>query len=178
MATARDMAQFKLRLKQTMGDYLYGPFEGYYQRELEAIIEQNDSIIYGADRRSWIFTYKAVRYCQVRFNRPPQNIARLCPSLHLRMDSLLDEKLRIERDEKPLVMGYVMRVLNSSADVATVMQAFPSSLKPPIEESLTASGLAIPTRGTDEAGHSVHASDACIAAVKMRLMTNLLLATR
>lgn len=177
MATARDMAQFKTRLKQAMGSYLYGPFEGYYQRELETIIEQNDVIVYG-DRRSWIFTYKAVRYCQVRFNRPPQNVARLCPSLHLRMDSLLDEKLRIERDEKPLVMGYVMRVLNSSGNPAEVMQAFPSSLKPPIEESLVASGLDIPTRGTDEAGHSVHASDACIAAVKMRLMTNLLLATR
>lgn len=175
--TTREMATVKLRVKNAMESYLYSPFEDYYRRELEAIIEQNDIKLYGSVR-SWIFTYKAVRYFQVRFKKPPQKVERLCPELHARMDALLNEKAAIERDEKPLVMGYVMRVLNSSADLSTVLKAFPTTLRPPIESALLASGIDTPALGTSEAGEAVHASESCVAAVKTRLMTNLLLGSR
>jgi hypothetical protein len=150
---------------------VYGPVEERHKRKLAEIITENDALV-GA--QYFGFVYRNRFHTQSRYKRPPQNIPRLFESLHLAMDKILDEQLLIEREERPLVAGYIQKWLNSSDDAEVLFQRLPTALRVPFQQVLATEGVNLPDVDMDDAAHEMGIGERSLDALKVRLMTNLI----
>lgn len=170
--SAKEAAQLKAKVFAAMEQHIYGPVDEQYDKDLESTINAND-LAYNRERL--IFLYKGRKFTRHRFSRPPQGIPRLHEDLQEGFDAILAAKKHIDDMERPLVMGYVRKVLNSSKDPVAVLRMFPTTLHRPIWEALQLTGDSMPALGTNEVAEALNVADNCVTALKLRLMTNMLL---
>lgn len=167
----RTRATFKLRVRECLLTFIYGPVEERHKRKLAEIIAENDALVgvqyYG-------FMYRNKFHTQSRYARPPQNIPRLFESLREQMDKILDEQLYIEREERPLVAGYIQKWLNSSDDAHVLFKRLPTALRAPFQQVLVTEGIDLTEVDMDDAAHEMGIGERSLDALKMRLMTNLI----
>lgn len=176
MSSARGAAQWKMNSKKRLMALIYDPFDKYFERIIGELIVENDSLL---RVRHYIFMHRGVRYTQVRFAKPPQRIPRLEPELVPKMDALLEEKEAIERQERHYVMSYVTRLLNHTDDVGTFLEGLPKPFVRAFEDVLEQNPEVKRSElDLDEAGIAVGVTQPVIDALKVRLMTNLIMGDR
>ena len=90
------------------------------------------------------------------------------------MDLWLEERERVDFQERPLVLGFVRNVLNSSKNNSDVLLLMPSALHEPLREVLDGIDIEVPMLSSDEVAAIVGASERSLSALKVRLMRNLL----
>ena len=90
------------------------------------------------------------------------------------MDEILDEERFIEREERPLIAGYLQKWLNSSDDAEVLFQRLPTALRRPFQQVLDTEGMKLPDVDMDDAAHELGIGERALDALKVRLMTNLI----
>lgn len=164
-------AQFKLKVREALLAFIYSPVLERHKRHLKELIDENDAL---AGVQYFGFMYRNKFHTQSRYARPPQNIPRLYESLHARMDEILDEEQSIEREERPLIVGYIQKWLNSSDDAEVLFKRLPTALRAPFQEVLAKEGLVLPDVDMDDAAHEMGIGERSLDALKIRLMTNII----
>lgn len=167
----RTRALFKTEVKIALLSFIYGSVEKRHERQLAEIIAENDALV---GVQYWGFMYRNKFHTQSRYVKPPQNIPKLFDSLKPAMDNILDEQRFIERDEKPLVSGYLQKWLNSSDDTEVLFRSLPTVLRVPFQSVLLLEGINLPDVDMDVAAHEMGIGEKSLDALKMRLMTNLI----
>lgn len=167
----RTKALFKTKVRVALLSFIYGTVEKRHERQLTEIIAENDALV-GA--QYWGFMYRGQFHTQSRYAKPPQNIPKLFDSLKPAMDVILDEQRFIERDERPLVAGYIQKWLNSSDDAEVLFRRLPTVLRVPFQQVLLLEGINLPDVDMDDAAHEMGIGEKSLDALKMRLMTNLI----
>lgn len=167
----RTRALFKTKVKTALLSFIYGSVEKRHERQLAGIITENDAL---AGVQYWGFMYRNKFHTQSRYVRPHQNIPKLFDSLKPAMDNILDEQRFIERDEKPLVSGYLQKWLNSSDDAEVLFRSLPTVLRAPFQSVLLLEGIDLPDVDMDDAAHEMGIEEKSLDALKVRLMTNLI----
>lgn len=115
----------KKRIRQELHEELYGPINRELENELASIIRKN-SIACGNDQQC--FKYKGEVYAQNTIKLIPRPVNWLKPQFFTDMESYLDEKNTLEKDELPYVIGYINQVLNSSDSFQDYYKLFPDSI--------------------------------------------------
>lgn len=167
----RAQATFKLKVREALLTFVYGPVEERHKRKLAEIIAENDALV---GVQYFGFMYRSKFHTQSRYKRPPQNIPKLFDSLKPAMDKILDEQLLIAREERPLVAGYIQKWLNSSDDAEVLFQRLPTALRVPFQQVLTTEGMKLTDVDMDDAAHEMGIGEKSLDALKVRLMTNLI----
>lgn len=167
----RTQALFKLKVREALLAYVYGPVLKRNELRLKELIDENDALV---GVQYFGFVYRNRFHTQTRYTRPPQNIPRLFSSLHARMDEILDEERIIEREERPLIAGYLQKWLNSSDDAEQLFQRLPTALRAPFQELLITEGMQLPDVDMDEAAQVLGIGERSLDALKVRLMTNII----
>lgn len=167
----RTRARFKSLVRDRLVKFIYDPVDLYHKRELAEIIVENDALV-GVQYHGFIYRNKF--HTQSVYVRPPQNIPRLFESLHGRMDKMLDEQKLIELEERPLVLGYLQKWLNSSNDPTVLFQRLPTALRVPFQQVIAENGWDLPATDMDDAAHTMGIGERSLDALKLRLMTNLI----
>ena len=167
----RTQAKFKLKVRDALLDFIYGPVLKRNELRLKELIDENDALVgvqyYG-------FVYRNKFHTQSRYAKPPQNIPRLFSSLHARMDEILDEERFIEREERPLIVGYLQKWLNSTDDAEVLFQRLPTALRAPFQNVLDTEGLTLTDVDMDDAAQELGIGERSLDALKIRLMTNII----
>lgn len=170
MTTTGDKLKLKMRLKQAIESHLYGAFDGRIKQRLTDLIDQQNTLSMHAAES---FTYKGHRYIKDGYRVHITQIRRLVPELEEVMDQWLTDVAAVEDYERPLVMGYVQAVLNTSKAPEDYLRLFPSALTQAFPEVMAAiednSRLSL-----DEAEALVEQHGDAYRLLKIRLMTNLL----
>lgn len=167
----RTRALFKTKVRMALLSFIYGTVEKRHERQLTEIIAENDSLV---GVQYWGFMYRNKFHTQSRYVKPPQNIPKLFDSLKPAMDVILDEQRFIERDELPLVSGYLQKWLNSSDDAEELFKRLPTVLRAPFQQVLALEGINLPDVDMDDAAHEMGIGEKSLDALKVRLMTNLI----
>lgn len=167
----RTQANFKLKVREALLDFIYSPVLKRNEKALKELIDENDALV---GVQYFGFVYRNKFHTQSRYNRPPQNIPKLFNSLHARMDEILDEERFIEREERPLIAGYLQKWLNSSDDAEVLFQRLPTALRRPFQQVLDTEGMKLPDVDMDDAAHELGIGERALDALKVRLMTNLI----
>jgi hypothetical protein len=167
----RAQATFKLKVREALLAYVYGPVEERHKRKLTELIAENDALV---GVQYWGFMYRNKFHTQSRYAKPPQNIPRLFESLQPAMDKIIDEQFLIEREERPLVAGYIQKWLNSSDDAEVLFQRLPTALRYPFQQVLAIEGINLADVDMDDAAHEMGIGERSLDALKVRLMTNLI----
>lgn len=90
------------------------------------------------------------------------------------MDEILDEERIIEREERPLIAGYLQKWLNSSDDAEVLFQRLPTALRGPFQNVLDTEGMQLTDVDMDDAAHEMGIGERSLDALKIRLMTNII----
>lgn len=167
----RTKANFKLKVREALLSYIYSPVEKRNELRLKDLIDENDAL---TGVQYFGFIYRNKFHTQSRYARPPQNIPRLFSSLHARMDEILDEERFIEREERPLIAGYLQKWLNSSDDAEILFQRLPTALRVPFQNVLDTEGMKLTDVDMDDAAHEMGIGERSLDALKIRLMTNII----
>ena len=167
----RTQALFKLKVREALLNFIYGPVLKRNELRLKELIDENDAL---AGVQYYGFVYRNKFHTQSRYAKPPQNIPRLFSSLHARMDEILEEERFIEREERPLIVGYLQKWLNSSDDAVVLFQRLPTALRYPFQELLIAEGTKLTDVDMDDAATEMGIGERSLDALKIRLMTNLI----
>lgn len=170
MSTMGDKLKLKMQLKQVIESHLYGAFDGRIKERLIGIIDQQNAVSMHAAES---FTYKGQRYIKEGWRVHVTQIKRLVPQLEPVMDAWLADVAAVEDYERPLVMGYIQTVLNTSKSPADYLKLLPTALTKHIYAMLE--GVEETGRvSIDEAEGLVHQHADAYRLLKIRLMTNLL----
>jgi hypothetical protein len=167
----RTQANFKLKVREALLDYIYSPVLKRNELRLKELIDENDALV---GVQYFGFVYRNKFHTQSRYKRPPQNIPKLFSSLHARMDEILEEERFIEREERPLIAGYLQKWLNSSDDAETLFQRLPTALRRPFQQVLDTEGMQLSDVDMDAAAQELGIGERALDALKVRLMTNLI----
>lgn len=167
----RTQAHFKLKVREALLAYIYGPVLKRNELRLKELIDENDAL---TGVQYFGFIYRNKFHTQSRYKRPPQNIPRLFSSLHARMDEILDEERLIEREERPLIAGYLQKWLNSSDDAEVLFQRLPTALRAPFQTVLDTEGMKLTDVDMDDAAQEMGIGERSLDALKIRLMTNII----
>lgn len=171
MSTTGDHLKGKLRIKQAIEHHLYGAFDERLQVRLSELIDQHMAMTQDFAES---FAYKGIRYVKQGFRVHPSRIRRLHPDLFMLMDQWLVDFTAINDYERPLVMGYVQTVLNTSAKPSDYLMLFPTALVEPFKDQLALLCDDYSHVGLDEAEAFVTQHENTYSLLKIRLMTNLL----
>ena len=167
----RTQAQFKFKVREALLDFIYGPVLRRNEMRLKELIDENDALV---GVQYFGFIYRNKFHTQSRYARPPQNIPRLFSSLHARMDEILDEERIIEREERPLIVGYLQKWLNSTDDAKELFTRLPTALRAHFQHILVAEGMQLPDVDMDDAAQEMGIGERSLDALKIRLMTNMI----
>lgn len=167
----RAQATFKLKVREALLTFVYGPVAERHKRQLAEIIAENDALV---GVQYFGFMYRNKFHTQSRYAKPPQRIPQLFASLKPAMDKILDEQLLIEREERPLVTGYIQKWLNSTDNAELLFQRLPTALRAPFQQVLATEGMQLTDVDMDDAAHEMGIGERSLDALKVRLMTNLI----
>ena len=111
-------------IRKSVIDTLYTPVERDLKKRLKAIAEQNCRLL-GTSHLS--FSYKGTVF-NTEHTLPPRYSTRLHSSLYGVMGEYLHEREQINAYEKPLVVGGINHLLNSTNNIEDVLLVLPVSL--------------------------------------------------
>jgi len=172
-ATSRD-PWIKNDIRGRLESLLYQPVAHQLHKTLDTLIMRN-AMVSGYAHMS--FTYKGEYYtCEDMRVRGPLKRNRLHPEFHAAMDEYLAEMEEIERVEKPLVMGFIVKTLNiCSLDLLALMKILPESTHKTIKMAL---GNYAPMHADslleEQIQEYIKTEQASIDRIKRRMATNLL----
>lgn len=166
-----DKQVFKTKVLKLIEDFVFGLVDKRLDKQLEEIIRLNDVTL---NEERFIFYYRGVKHTRHLFRGPVQHIPRLDESLHKAMDKWIDERERIDFQERPLVLGFIRKVLNSSKNISDVVLLMPDALHEPLRDMFDQLDSDMPVLSSDEVAAIVGASERSLSALKVRLMKNLL----
>ncbi|MBO6279778.1 MAG: hypothetical protein J6N20_20515 [Pseudomonas sp.] len=177
MNNARNQALFRKNILSHLQQFVYGPFDDFYERELTEIVELNDAQLGG---RTYRFRYMGEIFDQpnIRVTGKRPKVYPLFPEFHERLQKVLDEKRLIDDNERPFVMNYLTRVLTRAPDTVSAITALPCVLRRPFAQFIKDNNLEAKELSIDETGEAVGACEKSLALLKQRLMLNLLLGDR
>ena len=116
-------------IRARINDSLYLPVAQDLKKQLKAIAEQNCRLL-GVSHLS--FSYKGVVF-YTEHTLPPRYSPRLHSSLYGAMSEYLHESGQINAYEKPIVLGGINHLLNSTNNIEDVLVVLPSSLHSDLE---------------------------------------------
>ena len=125
----KNAALYKLRLKESIANFLYNTAHEKLQLRLEALIIRNTVLIKSGHKS---FAYKGELY-SIDSSPMPQRRNRLVPDLNNEMETYLKYMKAIAK-EQPEIMNYVSQVLNSSNWYGDYLKMFPECIKPAIRD--------------------------------------------
>lgn len=170
MSTMGDKLKLKMHLKQAIESHLYGAIDARLKERLTDLINRQNAMSMHAGES---FSYKGKRYIREGCRVHVTHIRRLVPELEPEMDKWLEDVGAIDDYERPLVMGYVQTVLNTSKSPDDFLKLLPSALTAPFKHYMDA--MEDHERvGLDEAETLVQQHADAYRLLKIRLMTNLL----
>jgi hypothetical protein len=141
------------------------------QARLKELVERND-MFSNADKS--VFYYKGQKWTPYFFTKPVQGIPSLHPELHEAMDLYIRDYKQVMDIEHPMVLGYLRKILNHCKNPADVIAIIPSALHPSVQDVLDQIEGEVPTLTTEEVSKIVGAEEACLHALQLRMMNNLL----
>lgn len=171
MSTMGDRLRVKLIVKTAIEHHLYGRFDDKMKLRLHELIDRNNAMTMHASES---FSFKGVRYIKEGWRVHPTHIKRLHSTLDAAMEEWLQERAAINDYERPLVMGYVQTVLNTSAKPADYLVLFPTALTEPFKEQLAELRGDHGHVSVDAAETLVVQHETAYTLLKIRLMANLL----
>lgn len=125
MATRLD-PKIKQQIKNALQEAMYAPLTRRFDATLKKILVDN-TLASRYDHES--FSYKGVYY-SFEWTAPRFKTNRLLPELQARMDAYLQEKQEIEYTEKPYVLGFFNKVLNTSNSILDYYALLPDCMHP------------------------------------------------
>lgn len=171
MSTMGDRLKVKLHIKQSIEHHLYGQFDDRMKSRLEALIDRNNILTQFASES---FQFRGVRYIKQGWRVHPRHIKRIHPELDADISDYVEDLQAINDYERPIVMGYVQTVLNTSAKPEDFLVLFPSSLVTKFQEALESVTGDSTHISIDDAESLVKAHSGAYELLKVRLMANLL----
>ena len=111
-------------IRARINDSLYLPVDQDFKKRLKTIAEQNCRLL-GVSHLS--FSYKGVVF-NADHTFPSRYSTRLHSSLYGAMSEYLHEKEQIDTYEKPIVLGGINHLLNSTNNIEDVLMVLPDSL--------------------------------------------------
>lgn len=163
--------KLKALIKTEIERFLYGKADARHTRLLTELINENDLAI------NTIY-HLCFRYKSKVYDLVPGALRRVIPKLqpefHERMDKLIADIDLIERSERPLAMGFVQKVLNTSDRPEDYLVLFPTSLHPAIATLLEQLPSAGSPLSMDQSAELAKANAKGLDMLKMRLVMNML----
>lgn len=161
----------KQQIKDILYQYLYKAVLKQFDTRLEALVIKN-AVLQGYSHKS--VTYKGEMYSFD--NSPmPRKMNRLHPSLKQTMDDYLSEIEQLNKQELPLVLGFITQVLNSSTSLQDYLAVLPSSVHGPIENLILHCPCRACNLSTDAIKDLQESNKKAIILLKQRLAINLLI---
>ena len=168
----RDRQRLKFLLLQRLEHYIFRKVDKDLDDRLAGLIERND-VLNMLERK--IFYYAGEKWTRHVFPGPPQqNVPLLDESLHETMDKWLKDRDEVNHNQRPLVLGFMRKILNHTDDFTLILQMLPSVLHKAVEDVGMKNNIEVATMSTDEVAAIVGASERSVNAFKIRLMTDLL----
>lgn len=161
----------KQQIKDILFDYLYGPVERHYKKQLEEIVLKNSAAM---NMHEQYFTYKGVVYSS-QAAPAIRRIVRLTPALHPAMDKYLKDTKQLNNTELPYVLGFINQVLNSSNNLQDYLKVLPDSVHGPINNLIASCPCRMIELSKDEVEHLKDKNKSSIELMKQRMLSNLLL---
>lgn len=119
----------KTQIKNALQSYLYEPVQRKFKERIDAIIVRNT--VLGGNRHQ-SFHYKGKMYTLEKTHHWT-NRNKLIPQLKPEMDQYLEDVKEIQEKELPYVLGYIIKVLNSSNDLQDYLRLLPESVHNPVK---------------------------------------------
>jgi hypothetical protein len=161
----------KQQIKDILFDYLYGPGEASFKKQLAQIVSQNCVLTNSAHK---CFSYRGVVYS---IDAPPviRKMTRLHPTLHMKMDKYVKETKQLNNHELPYVLGFINQVLNSSNNLQDYLKLLPDSVHSPIQVLINSCPCRVVDLSADEIKHLKEKNYESIELIKQRMLSNLIL---
>lgn len=167
---SKDAILFRVRLLDRLVDEIYAMPRKLQHERLGGLITQNDQVCFNTTLG---FYHRGKKYTQARFRGVP-NFNMLDEKLVPMMEEWLIEENEME-SEIPLVKAYLRQLLNSSDDPLEVLRRIPLSIRTGLTKTFEAAGLGYSElTPREDFSNEVECSEKCFAALKKRLMFNLL----
>ena len=170
-ASLQSDVRTKAQIKESLHEFLYEPVERHFKRRLDTIIIRN-TILGGYAEKT--FHYKGQQYHCEETRLAPRAWNKLDPSLRADMDEYLKDVKDIEEREKPFVVGFINKVLNSSNAFGDYLRLLPDSAHAPLREFMQACPCQTKTLSDARIEELLEQHKNTITMMKTRMVTNLL----
>jgi hypothetical protein len=124
-----NLVTLKFQIRTVLTDFLYKPVEQRHRQEIEALIVQNCRLTNSPVRA---FRYKGELYRADLAPRGPLMAPSLHPDLAMQLALTHEEQARIYREEQPVVVGYIIKVLNLTSNTEDYKKLLPSCVHAPL----------------------------------------------
>lgn len=161
----------KQQIKEILFNFLYGPVEAHFKKELSAIILKNSALLNTTEHS---FSYKGVTY-SIDAPAVIRKMPRLNPTLYPVMDKYLKETKQLNNTELPYVLGFINQVLNSSNNLQDYLKLLPESVHGPIQQLIATCPCRLIELSPERIEHFKEKNKTPIDLIKQRMLTNLLL---
>lgn len=161
----------KMRIKETLYQFLYTDVEAAFQKRLDTLIQHNSLMV--GNTQEYV-SFQGETYHTSRATRPEPRLVNRC---HKDMAPLMRDYVRdlekLNQHELPYVMGYINKVLNSSESLMDYFELLPEAVHAPLKK------LSCPCTEHRLKPHQIteiqKTHQSALAKLKMRLVENLLL---
>lgn len=136
----------KQAVKLALEDAMYAPTKRRQDAKLQSIITTN-TIRQKYEHES--FSYKG-EYYSFELKPPRFKTNRLLPELHASMDEYLAEAKHLEYNEKPYIIGFFTKMLNTSSSLLDYYELLPGCMHRPLSQLNLDPVFILPRELTDE----------------------------
>lgn len=136
----------KQQIKQALEGAMYAPTERRNEKKLHNLIVENST---RAGYNHLSFSYKG-EYYNMEITQLRYKTQRLVPELQSSMDEYLAEKKHIEYTEKPYIIGFFNKMLNTSNSVLDYYQLLPGCIHRPLAQLNLPPEYILPREMTDD----------------------------